>query len=182
VPNRSARFDLQQISEHAAARLCKLRRPLLEPSMIAARICILTSMLFLASPANAVVKDKMPASAPITFSDGAVATAYDHCGDADLCATIAYPSGELLSIYSEGAAYCQPYLLHFVRAHAGVTEYEFTRTLNHDPVSSNAFGTHCGNNQATQMTLDRGFVHLTVDEYTDGSLRFMFSSKEPPAQ
>ena len=129
-------------------------------------------------PAAAVVRDKMSASGPVTFSDNAVATAYDHCGDADLCATIAYPNGQRLAIYSEGAAYCQPYMLHFVRSHGETTVYEFTRTLNHDAVSTSAFGTHCGNNQATQMTLDRGLVHLTVDEYSDGSLRFMFSAKD----
>jgi hypothetical protein len=131
-----------------------------------------------ASPAGAVVKDKAPASAPITFSDGAVATAFDHCGDADLCATIAYPNGDKLSIFSEGAAFCQPYALLFVRVHGATTLYQFTRTLNHDPITGGAFGTHCGNNQATQMTLDRGAVHLTVDEYTDGSLRFIFSQTE----
>jgi hypothetical protein len=125
--------------------------------------------------ASAVVKDNAPSSGPVTFSDGSVATTFDHCGDADLCATIDYQNGEKLSIYSEGAAYCQPYMLHFVTVHGASTLYEFTRTLNHDPVTSNAFGVHCGNNQATQMTLDHGLVHLTVDEYTDGSLRFIFS-------
>jgi hypothetical protein len=141
------------------------------------RLAIAIAIVFLASPVGAVVRDNLPASPPITFSDGAIATAFDHCGDADLCATIAYPNGDQLLIYSEGAAFCQPYLLHFVRSHGGATEYEFSRTLNHDPVTSTAFGTHCGNNQATQMTLDRGSVHLTVDEYSDGSLRFIFSAK-----
>jgi hypothetical protein len=146
-------------------------------------LALFFSMILLSgNPASAVVRDKLPASEPITFSDGAVATSFDHCGDADLCATITYANGDELSIYSEGAAYCQPYILHFVRVHAPTTIYEFSRTLNHDPVTTNAFGTHCGNNQATQMTLDRGLVHLTVDEYADGSLRFIFSSKvQPPS-
>jgi hypothetical protein len=110
------------------------------------RFFVSTLALFLAvAPvvASAVVRDSAPASAPVTFSDGSVAAAFDHCGDADLCGSF--------------------------------TLYEFTRTLNHDAVTSNAFGVHCGNNQATQMTLDHGLVHLTVDEYTDGSLRFIFS-------
>lgn len=125
--------------------------------------------------ASAVVRDSAPASAPITFSDGSIATTFDHCGDADRCATIAYPNGETLTIYSEGAAYCQPYVLHFVTVRGSSRLYEFSRTLNHDQVVTNAFGIHCGNNQATQMTLDHGLVHLTVDEYIDGSLRFIFS-------
>jgi hypothetical protein len=41
---------------------------------------------------------------PFTFSGGAVATAYPHCGDSELCATITYKNGEKLQIYSEGAA------------------------------------------------------------------------------
>jgi len=67
-------------------------------------------------------------------------------------------------------------MLHIVSVKGPVTLYEFSRTLNHDPISTSAFGSHCGNNQATQMTLDHGLVHLTVDEYTDGSLRFIFSA------
>jgi hypothetical protein len=143
--------------------------------VIAVVIVIATS-----ATAMAVVKDNLAASPPITFSDGSTATAIDHCGDADLCATIEYQNGDRLFIYSEGAAYCQPYMLHVVKTHLTSTLYEFTRTLNHDPVVSNAFGVHCGNNQATQMTLDHGLVHLTVDEYTDGSLRFIFSQTPPP--
>jgi hypothetical protein len=125
--------------------------------------------------AFAVVRDKEPSSAPMTLSDGAVATTFDHCGDADLCATITYPEGAKLFIYSEGAAYCQPYMLRFVLTRGTQTEYEFTRALNHDPARATAFGVSCGNNQATQMTLDHGLVHLTVDEYSDGSLRFVFA-------
>jgi hypothetical protein len=139
-------------------------------------------MLFIAmllatqQAALAVVRDgHSTASAPATFSDGAVATAYDHCGESDLCATIRYSNGDLLSIYSEGAAYCQPYMVHFVMRHAATTVYEYTRTLNHDLPGNSGFGSKCGNNQATQMTLDHGLVHLTIDEYTDGTLQFVFS-------
>lgn len=139
-------------------------------------VCTLALLLALApSTAFAVVRDDGSASPPVTFSDGSVATTFDHCGDADLCATIDYPNGDKLSIYSEGAAKCQPYMLHFVMIHGTSTLYEFTRTFNHDAITTNAFRVHCGNNLATQMTLDHGLVHLTVDEYTDGSLRFVFS-------
>jgi hypothetical protein len=109
------------------------------------------------------------------FSDGALASAYDHCGDADLCATIQYQNGSVLSIYSEGAAFCQPYLVHFVLVHGATTVYEFSRTLNHDPINTSGIGSHCGHSRPTQMTLDHGLVHLTVEELTDGSLHFTFS-------
>lgn len=143
-------------------------------------IFLIAGLFFaLAISANAVVRDNLPSSAPITFSNGATATTYDHCGDADLCAIIAESNGDELNIYSEGAAYCQPYLLHFVKGHNATTLFEFSRTLNHDRAVTTAFGTSCGNNQATQMTLDHGLVHLTVDEYNDGSLRFIFSATSP---
>lgn len=148
-------------------------------SRVLAGLVMLFSTLLLGGqqPALAVVRDsRSTASAPVSFSDGAVATAYDHCGESDLCATIRYPTADQLSIYSEGAAYCQPYMLHFVLRHATNTIYEFTRTLNHDLPGTTGFGSKCGNNQATQMTLDHGLVHLTVDEYTDGTLQFVFSS------
>jgi len=69
-----------------------------------------------------------------------------------------------------------PGLVHFVRVHEDRTLFEYSRVLNHDAVTSSAFGVRCGNSLATQMTLDRGLVHLTVDEYPDGSLRFEFQT------
>ncbi len=138
---------------------------------------VLTLALVALSPvaAGAVVPDNVPSPKPITFSDGAVATPSDHCGDGDVCATIAYPNGDLLSIYSEGAAYCQPYYLHFVLTHGEHTIYEFSRMINHDILKPGMIGTRCGNSHATQMTMDHGLVHMTVDERLDGSLWTFFS-------
>jgi hypothetical protein len=142
--------------------------------------------VFVAFPtvAGAVVSDKVPSPKAIAFSDGAVATPYDHCGDGDVCATVAYPNGNLLSIYSEGAAYCQPYYLHFVLTHGEHTIYEFSRMVNHDVVKPGMIGTHCGNSHATQMTMDHGLVHMTVDERLDGSLWTTFSQTKqaPPSE
>lgn len=130
-----------------------------------------------AQPARAAIREtNLPAPPPVTFSDGAVATSFDHCGDADLCASVAYKNGDELRIYSAGAAFCQPYIVHFVRLHEGKFLFEYSRALNHDVVAAGGFGSRCGNNQATQMTLDRGLVHLTIDEYTDGTLRFQFAT------
>ncbi len=140
--------------------------------LLAAALCVTASF----GRASASVPNNAPPPQPLTFSDGAVATPTDHCGDADLCATVAYPNGDNLFIYSEGAAYCQPYQLHFVRVHGATTLFEYSRTINHDAPHSTPFGgMSCGNSQATQMTFDHGLVHLTVDEYKDGSLRFLFA-------
>ena len=41
-------------------------------------------------------------------------------------------NGDILSLYSEGAALCQPYALHFVLQNAaGIPQYEFSRAINH---------------------------------------------------
>jgi len=107
----------------------------------------------------------------ITFSDGARADAFDHCGDSDLCASVDFPNGDHLAIYSEGAARCQPYALHFVRTHGATTIYEYTRAINHTPPS----GIACGRSLDTQMVMDHGLIHMTVSENTDGTLSIVFS-------
>jgi hypothetical protein len=146
----------------------------------AAGYVIACAAALVALPAQAAIRDQnMAPPLPITFSDGAVATPSDHCGDGDLCALIAYKGGDELRIFSEGAAFCQPYLVHFVRVHEGKLLFEYSRALNHEAPSATGFGPRCGNNLATQMTLDRGLVHLTVDEYPDGTLRFQFDTIAP---
>jgi hypothetical protein len=106
------------------------------------------------------------------LTNGAVATSYDHFGDMDLCARIAYDDGNVLSIYSEGAAECQPYFLHFVFADgAGKTLFEFSRSLNH----THAKDAGCGHTVSTEMVLDRGYVHMLVSENQDGTINASFS-------
>jgi hypothetical protein len=89
----------------------------------------------------------------------------------DLCAKIVYDNGNVLSIYSEGAAECQPYLLHFVYADASKTLFEFSRAMNH----THAKDAGCGRTVSTEMVLDRGYVHMLVTENPDGTLSASFS-------
>ncbi|MDE2480681.1 MAG: hypothetical protein KGN02_00650 [bacterium] len=112
----------------------------------------------------------------IHFTDGSTAVSYFNCGDADLCARIADADGSTLSIYSEGAALCQPYILHFVKMNArGRTIFEFSRSINHT-VGGNFSGGSCGHTVATQMVMNRGFVHMTVTETSEGTLDLKFSA------
>lgn len=102
-----------------------------------------------------------PAPGPFTFSDGAVATVYPHCGDSELCASITYKNGETLEIYSEGAAQNQPYVLHFVRRGAsGATIYEYSRVVFVY--------------ESTILTMDRGAVQMSVFPNPDGTLSVAF--------
>lgn len=111
----------------------------------------------------------------MTFSDGSQAMSYDHCGDTDMCAQVKYSNGDVLSIYSEGAAYCQPYVLHFVKTNGTTTIFEYSRTINHDAPTTSAFGVRCGNSRDTQMVMDHGLIHMTVTENHDGTLSVAFT-------
>jgi hypothetical protein len=113
-----------------------------------------------------------PAAQPMHFTTGAVATPYAHCADLDLCAKVAYANGDVLSVYSEGAAQCQPYFLHFVMAdNAGRTRYEFSRAMNH----TNTKDAGCGHTVGTEIVFDHGYVHMLITENTDGTLDTAFS-------
>lgn len=132
-------------------------------------------LLILAGALTTAASADIAADQTVTLSDKAAATTFGHCGDGDLCAQVTYVNGDKLSIYSEGAAYCQPYLLHFVKTSSSGTIYEYSRALNHDPVTQSAFGPHCGNSHDTQMVMDRGLVHMTVTENHDGTLTIVFT-------
>lgn len=121
----------------------------------------------------AVAKADAPPNQTIHLANGAMAVSYNHCGDNDLCARINYQDGSVLSIYSEGAALCQAYYLHFVQSDStGKTLYEFSKPVNH----TNEKGVSCGHTVSTQMVLDRGDVHLSVTENPDGTLNLTFSA------
>ena len=134
--------------------------------------CLLVLLCLVLSSYGSSVASDASAPLPMHLTNGAVATAYEHCGDMDLCAKIVYPNGDLLSVYSEGAAYCQPYFLHFVFADvSGKTLFEFSKALNH----THAKDAGCGRTVSTEMVLDRGYVHMLVDENPDGTINAAFT-------
>jgi hypothetical protein len=136
---------------------------------------LLLSALVIAAlcQAPAIAVTELRPDQTVKLSNGATATSYHNCGDMDLCAQIVNTDGNVLSIYSEGAALCQPYYLHFVLQNAsGVTQFEFSRMVNH----TNTKDKGCGHTLPTQMVLDHGAVHLTVIETTEGTLSLVFSA------
>ena len=123
--------------------------------------------------ASAIAITELQPDQTVKLSSGATATSYHNCGDMDLCARIVNTDGSVLSIYSEGAALCQPYYLHFVLQNAsGVTQFEFSRMVNHTDTKDKG----CGHTLPTQMVLDHGAVHLTVIETAEGTLSLVFSA------
>jgi hypothetical protein len=136
-----------------------------------ANLFAIATFILIASPLAA--RADVPPNQTVHLTNGATAVGYNHCGDNDLCARINYQDGSALSIYSEGAAECQPYYLHFVESDAsGKTTYEFSRPINHTIPK----GFSCGHTVSTEMVLDRGYVHLLVTENPDGTLNVAFSA------
>ncbi len=135
------------------------------------RLFALVLALFAVTSASSIAADESSGHS-MHLTNGATATSFDHCGDMDLCAKIAYVDGNLLSIYSEGAAECQPYFLHFVFSDdQKKTLYEFSRSLNH----THAKDSGCGHTVSTEMVLDRGYVHMLVTENSDGTVSAAFT-------
>jgi len=119
-------------------------------------IAVALALLALQSPSKAASNDP---SSVVTLSDGAIATGYDHCGEADLCAKIAYRDGDSLLFFSEGAGLGQPYVVHVVRTRQKQALFEYSRRLE---------------NIGTALTLDYGRARLYVYLNKDGTLRFLF--------
>lgn len=108
----------------------------------------------------------------IEFRDGSVGQAVDRCFATDLCALISYANGDQLAIYSEGAARCEPYILHFNRTNGGRAIYGFARKLERDESA----GARCPTTHATRIAMDGGRILLTITKNTDGTLKFKFAS------
>jgi hypothetical protein len=130
------------------------------------------ALAFVISTVSGASAEGPPPAQTIHLTNGASATTFTHCGDLDLCARISYNDGSVLSVYSEGAVECQPYLLHFVFVdNSGKTLFEFSRAINH----THAKDSGCGHTVATEMVLDRGYVHMLLTENSDGTLDAKFS-------
>ena len=118
-----------------------------------------------------------PVSQRISLADNSVWQAVVRCYATDLCALVSYPNGDQMAIYSEGAAYCKPYVLHFSRTNSGRTIYSFSRDVDYDehPI---AHRSSCARTRPTHIGMDGGRVILGISQNADGSLRFHFAKPE----
>jgi hypothetical protein len=114
-----------------------------------------------------------PVSQETTFADGRTAQAVSRCYTSDLCALISYGNNDRLAIYSEGAPYCRPYVLHFERTSFGRTIFSFSRALDSEDRPA-AHGRHCVRTRTTHIVMDGGRARLTISKNADGTLRFRF--------
>jgi hypothetical protein len=114
-----------------------------------------------------------PVSQEITFVDGRTGQAVTRCYATDLCALISFGNNDRLAIYSEGAAYCRPYVLYFERTTFGRTIYSFSRVLDYDELPP-VHGRQCVRTRTTHIVMDGGRERLTISRNADGTLRFRF--------
>lgn len=125
-------------------------------------LSLLLVAAFVTLPAAAAAQSAPSPDQTMTFSDGATARTFGHCGDMDLCGTITYANGDVLSIYSEGAAAGQPYTIHCVRTRGAQTIFEYSRL------------TDTAWRHVSQLTLDRGRVYMDISENSDGTISLAF--------
>jgi hypothetical protein len=128
----------------------------------------------LVAPSVAAPTFAWPISQQISLSDDSVWQAVVRCYATDLCALVSYPNGDQMAIYSEGAAYCKPYVLHFSRTSGGRTIYSFSRDVDYDehPI---AHRPNCTRTRPTHIGMDGGRLILGISQNADGSLRFHFA-------
>lgn len=115
-----------------------------------------------------------PVSQRISAVDGSIWQAVVRCYATDLCALASYPNGEQMAIFSEGAAYCKPYILQFTRTNGGRTIYSFSREIDYDEYPI-AHRLNCARTRPTHIGMDGGRVILGISQNADGSLRFHFA-------
>ncbi|MGC2651686.1 MAG: hypothetical protein WA304_12875 [Candidatus Cybelea sp.] len=115
-----------------------------------------------------------PVSQQISAADGSIWQAVVRCYATDLCALASYPNGDQMAIYSEGAAYCKPYALHFNRTNGGRTIYSFARDVDYDEYPI-AHRPNCARTRPTHIGMDGGRLILGISQNADGSLRFHFA-------
>ncbi|MFY9719234.1 MAG: hypothetical protein WAK16_06260 [Candidatus Cybelea sp.] len=132
--------------------------------------------MWVVAPSLAAPTFAWPVSQHISTADGSVWQAVVRCYATDLCALISYPNGDQMTIYSEGAAYCEPYVLHFNRTNGGRTIYSFSRDVDYDERSI-AHRSKCARTRPTHIGMDGGRVILGISQNADGSLRFHFAKR-----
>lgn len=106
----------------------------------------------------------------LVFAGGSNAETADRCFAFDLCAQVFYSDGSRLAVYSEGAAWCRPYVLDFVRTLGDRTLFSVTREVDHAPPG--LFG--CRHSRDTRIPLDGGRAMLSISQNGDGTLKFRF--------
>ena len=112
---------------------------------------------------------------PLKYSNGDIATATAKCGPGDLCATIQMSNGDSIKVLTGGSGRCNPYVMTFMKYHAGQLDSVWVTPTDRTPDSSSAFGGgNCGGFRNTHMLLDGGVVDMGIFQNKDGTVFVQF--------
>jgi len=111
---------------------------------------------------------------PVTYSGGAVATATPKCAPGELCATIVLGNGDSVKVLTGGSGKCNPYVMTFMRYHAGQLDAVWSTPTDRTPDVQRAFGVRCGNFQNTHMPLENGTIDMGIFQNKDGTVFVQF--------
>jgi hypothetical protein len=120
----------------------------------------------------------------VKYPDGAVASATARCADGDLCGSVQLSNGDTIDVYSEGAAYCKPYMLKVVRLHGGTVILSSDVELHKGQTTDVLGNANCQSGfTESALTLDQGEVRMVFNLNGDGTLsaRFDLPASAAPA-
>ena len=112
---------------------------------------------------------------PVKYANGDVATATVKCGPGELCATIVQANGDQIKILTGGSGHCNPYVMTFMRYHAGQLDAVWSTPTDRNPDTSGAFGgATCGNFRNTHMKLENDVIDMGIFQNKDGTVFVLF--------
>jgi hypothetical protein len=113
---------------------------------------------------------------PVYYPNGDSAVATDECNPGDICATITLAGGDTIKVLTGGSGRCNPYVMTFMRYHAGQLDRVWSTPTDRNPDSGgSAFsGPKCGNFRNTHMMLDGGVIDMGIFQKTDGAVFVLF--------
>ena len=126
--------------------------------------------------------------ARVRFADGSTAQAQAECGIGDLCGSITFANGDVMSIYNVGVERCAPFQLHVIRKsgdtvvmdnilttaqRGGGTTYSSNDSGGYTTVNSHK---HCARFKNSSFTFDQGLIKMSVFLAKDGDVFVQFTN------
>jgi len=118
----------------------------------------------------------------VYYSNGDSAVATDGCGPGDYCATVTLAGGDTIKVLTGGSGLCNPYVMTFMRYHAGELDRVWSTPTDRAADSSGTFGgSKCGSFRNSHMTLNGGAIDMGIFQKKDGTVfvQFFGGSPEP---
>src|SRR5579863_9973637 len=72
---------------------------------------------------------------PVYYPNGDSAVATDECNPGDFCATITLAGGDTIKVLTGGSGRCNPYVMTFMRYHAGLLDRVWSTPTDRNPDS-----------------------------------------------